>query len=829
MWHKKSRTILLVVILSNLAFLPIQDLFTIHQSLNGEFSNVHLLNDVDIQDIVYTSKDLLIMFKEEIPPLTLNQNVILRKFFNFPVVRIKFPDQIETKSFLEYYSHLIRNVEPIVQAKVSFTEPQVDSTELIENSASIVESTGADKVHQAGYTGKDVKIGIIDTGVSDHSVEFGSRIQERAVFVSEENGYSENITVVTDSWGHGTHVAGLAAGSTTGLAPEAEIYSAKIIHSDFVLGAGNSGGEETTLGMLEAIDYLVNKTVDVINISLGQYHNLAEGLREDVINYVTIHHNIVFCVSAGNSGTIYGDRGSINNPSPALQCITVAAADISGEYLARFSSKGPKPDYSLKPDLAAPGIGIQGPLNKDDGYISKSGTSMASPIVAGAALLLIDFLKTNNIDYNPGTIKAALQLGAKNMGFSGWMQGAGFLNVSEALNILNTSTLVNNTPNIVYLHPEKLPIDPYEVLFQGSSVEFNLTVISSLTKYLNLLIPESLNGIVSSHNTTFEVGNSTLIPISFNIPSDYSLGSYNSSIEIGDTILVIEFEIREPLARILFEESFNLIASHGFTTEVEEIFGDASNTIGMYSSFIHYLSYENNYSVTPHVSGPLSYEFLIDFDVVILANPFSLASDIFMDWVENPGTTYLTIPESSRSALYQYVDNGGGLLILSSDSSYCNLTDFNEFLSNYDLTLVSGFNTGIHTSNIVNNQIWTGQISQIPHHGNFIQTTGIKTSIIAEYDGNPTLASFTHETGGRILLFASDIIFDNIGFSDHAYSGNTEDNKIFAYNAVAWLADGEFREISEPKNNFLTENILIFVSLIAIAALIVFLFGIYKN
>ncbi|MHA2239563.1 MAG: S8 family peptidase, partial [Candidatus Hodarchaeales archaeon] len=656
MWQNITKKFLVILLLCNFVFLPSLGMTRNHPRIQNNFIKYpNYDNEEKFPDIEFKSNDLLIMFKDKIPYLGQFQYSSLSEFYNFPVIRMKFSDKEETTLFFEKFLHLIREVEPVTRAKVNFVEPQSDLTYSMKKIESIIDTTGADKVHQAGYTGAGVKIGIIDTGITEHTIEFGSRIKDKVVFVSEDNGYSQDITSVTDTWsgGHGTHVAGLAAGSTTGLAPEAELYSAKIIHSRDVLGAGNGGGEETTLGMLEAIDYLVNNSIDVINISLGQYHNLVDGLREDVINYVTIHHNVVFCVSAGNSGTVFGDRGSINNPSPALQCIAVAASDISGGSFATFSSKGPKPDYSLKPDIAAPGISITGPSNDGSGYVPKSGTSMASPIVAGAASLLIDFLRTNLINYNPGTIKAALLKGAEDTGFSVWRQGAGFLNVSAALNFLNTSTLVENFPDISYLHPQKLPFDPYEVLYQGSTVEFNLTVISSVIRSVDILFPEDLSTIIFSYDTSVLVGNSTLIPIRFYIPHNHPLDFYNSSIRIGNSTLSIIFEIRKPIARVLFDESFNRIVRHGFTTTVEEILGDTSNTIGMYSKFVRFLNYDNNYSVTPHIGGNLSYNYLKSFDVVILANPFSLETDIYMDWVENPGGTYLSIPESTISALYE--------------------------------------------------------------------------------------------------------------------------------------------------------------------------------
>ncbi|MHA2253887.1 MAG: S8 family peptidase, partial [Candidatus Kariarchaeaceae archaeon] len=590
-----------------------------------------------------------------------------------------------------------------------------------------------------------------------------------AVFVTQANGYCQDITSTTDAWNHGTHVAGLAAGKSSGIAPDATIYNAKVIHTTSVMGAGGGGGEETTLGILEAIEYLINNSVDVINISLGQYHNLGAGMRQDLVNYASLKHNIVFCISVGNSGSEYGDRGSLNNPSPALQSIAVAASDIKGELLASFSSKGPKPDYSIKPDISAPGINILGPSNSGNGYSTKSGTSMASPITAGAAALLIDYLKDLDISYTPGTIKSALLSSTKDMGFQPWRQGAGFINVSRALDVIKSSIITDNPPDIVHLHPRKLPFDPYEVLYPEIDLEFNLTAISSRVGEYEIEIPEDISDLVSCSENSIIINNSQLISINFNIPSNYSPQFINSSVMVGDQKLLIQFEIRSPVAHLLFDESFNRIARHGFGTTVYEIQGDASNTIGMYSDFVKYLSYENNYSITPHVRGGLTLEYLNNFDLLVLANPYSLSSDIYMDWIDDPGASFISIPSDSTQAIYDFVDNGGGLLVFSTDGSYCDIPALSSFMSHFDIQIQNLSSNWVVQSSVDNSFNWTLGITNIPFRGNYLQSTGHQSSVIATYNGEPTIVSYTNFNAGRVLFFGSDLTFDNIGFSTYAY------------------------------------------------------------
>ncbi|MCK4847550.1 MAG: S8 family serine peptidase [Candidatus Heimdallarchaeota archaeon] len=827
MIHKiwKSNHLILLLFICSL-------FLTVHIQPQMSFTSntsMDLISDESLQRIMSSTdkySDILVMFQTTVPDLSDYGEIIVKQFSIFPVVRLKFKDNDQFLSFTQQFRGKILHVEPvrIIENILPNSQEYVQKVDSIQ---SHVNSTGANKLHQLGYTGTGVKIGIIDTGVSNHQIEFGSRIKGQEVFITEEYGYSDNISITTDSWGHGTHVAGLAAGSTTGLAPEAEIYSAKIIHSRSVQGAGGGGGEETTLGMLEAIEYLVENEVDVINISLGQYHNLVYGLREEIIDYTTLHNNIVFCVSAGNSGTSFGDRGSINNPAPSLQCIAAAASDILGNSLATFSSKGPKPDYSLKPDLSAPGLSIYGPNNSISGYVRKSGTSMASPIVAGAAAILIDFLRQENLSYTPGTIKSALLAGASEMGYDVWRQGAGFLNVSASLDILNSTSKINNSPDLVVLHPKKLPINPYEVLFTDTAVEFNLTVISSIDKNITITVPENLSDVIDVRKNNYILNNSMLIPLSFSIPLSKNPQLINGSIMIGDVLLRIEFEIREPVARILFEESYNRIVKHGFTTTVYEIQGDTSNTIGMFSNFAQFLAYENNYSITPHIDGSLSYEYLTKYDAVILANPFSLASDRFMDWVSTPGLDYIQIPQDTIDALYTYVDNGGGLLVMNSINAFYNISAMNDFLSRFDLSLSNSSRLDIIQSPISNPQDWTVDITSFPFRGNYIFATGDKTTVIAQDKDNPTIASYTGSTGGKVILFSSDLIFDNIGFSAHAYGAVPEHNQIFAFNAIAWLTGGEFRRIATATTTVPELNPVLF--LLVLSAVLILLIYLSRN
>ncbi|MFX0052781.1 MAG: S8 family serine peptidase, partial [Candidatus Hermodarchaeota archaeon] len=442
---------------------------------------------------------------------------------------------------------------------------------------------------------------------------------------------------------------------------------------------------------------------------------------------------------------------------------------------------------------------IKGPSNAEGAYSFGTGTSFAAPIVGGAASLLIDYLKHKNRSYSVATIKSALLAGARTLNHDIWEEGAGFLNITRSWEILESAKDVNNTPDLIYLHPKTLPFEPFEVLFSGSSLLLNLTVISSNEFRSTIELSESISDFITIPNPEYYIDNtSSLLPINFSIPLSTPPQFVTGYIKIGNQTLSVEFEIRVPKARILFDESLNKITRHGYPLNAFEIQGDTSNTICMYSALTKYLAYENNYCITPHISGDITLTQLSNYDVLILANPFSLSSDKYMDWIENPGTTYIAPSEATTDAIYQFVAQGGGLLILSSHNSNYNITRLNEFIQPFNMQIQTQSSGDIRQSYFTDHtQNFTDTIDHFPFYGNFLQITGKNTQVIAEVDGNPSLVSYEGPTGGRVLLFGSDLVFDNIGFSSYAYLGNRDHNRVLAFNSIAWLAEGEYLETTE--------------------------------
>ena len=319
-----------------------------------------------------------------------------------------------------------------------------------------------------GLTGRGVGIAVIDSGITswhdDLYAPFGTSSPNRVVH------FKDFTTLVTtsqpdDPYGHGTHVAGIIAGNgydssgrRTGIAPDAQLIGLKVLD-----GAGNGHISD----VIAALDYAVSikntYNIRIINLSIGSA--VTESYRTDPLALAArraVDAGIVVLAAAGNLGrapngkTIYG---GITSPGNAPWVLTVGAMSHQGtvprtdDTMAGFSSRGPTwIDFAAKPDLVAPGVGIEslsdpystlyathpgllleGTLSSwYRPYMSLSGTSMATPVVSGTVALMLQA----NPRLSPNAVKAILEYTAQNRaGLSPLAQGAGLLNAHGALRL----------------------------------------------------------------------------------------------------------------------------------------------------------------------------------------------------------------------------------------------------------------------------------------------------------------------------------------------------------------------------------------------------------
>ncbi len=292
----------------------------------------------------------------------------------------------------------------------------------------VIETNAPQVWSQLGVTGKGVGIAIIDSGVAAHA-DLAGRIVAAIDFTVAAPTVS--LLPLGDQGGHGTHVAGLAAGdgtqsagTYTGTAPQANIINVRVIDAD-----GYSNVSTLMRGMQWVLANRLTYNIRVVNLSLGaapmsSYKNDPLATAAEILTFA----NVAVIVAAGNTGP---DAGSITSPGYDPYVITVGAVDDNGtpqiadDTIASFSSHGPTVfDNAAKPDLVAPGrrmISLRAAGSTLDAmfpdrrvvapgatvadYLRLSGTSMAAPVVAGVVALMLE----RNPTLDPEQVKHRLR------------------------------------------------------------------------------------------------------------------------------------------------------------------------------------------------------------------------------------------------------------------------------------------------------------------------------------------------------------------------------------------------------------------------------------
>lgn len=287
----------------------------------------------------------------------------------------------------------------------------------------------APQVWSVGFSGRDVPIAIVDTGIDPGHPDFAGRIVAMEDFTGEGPH---------DNHGHGTHVAGIAAGAGNqykGIAPEARIYSAKVLHGD-----GSGYMSEVIAGL----DWAVEQNVRVINLSLGGVGPCDGTDALSTACDAAVTHGVMVCVAAGNYGP---GVSTVGPPGCAKKVLTIGACSKQ-DAIASFSARGPTSDGRVKPDILLPGVDIvscraQGtamgtPVNTL--YTRASGTSMATPHGTGIVALLLEAFP----DLTPAQLKERLMSTAKDLGLDANAQGKGRADAYQAY--LNTPFTPPVTP-----------------------------------------------------------------------------------------------------------------------------------------------------------------------------------------------------------------------------------------------------------------------------------------------------------------------------------------------------------------------------------------------
>jgi serine protease AprX len=286
---------------------------------------------------------------------------------------------------------------------------------------SLAAQVAADQVWRQGITGRGVTVAALDTGLllpgPDGALpgdghDFTGRVLA-AVAVGSTAGDP------FDRLGHGTHVAGVAAGDGrksggrhSGIAPGANLVSVK-----FTDDQGRSAEADLAAALRWVLENRQRYNIRVLNLSssLNRQASWRDGSVGPLLQQLWAA-GVVVVVAAGNRGG--QPCGICYTPANVPSVITVGALDAAGKAPAPFSSRGVTQDGLVKPDLYAPGTGVVGPLPGPDArlarlyprsvvdrsYIRLNGTSHAAPVVAGAAALMLEA----NPRLTPDQVKAIL-------------------------------------------------------------------------------------------------------------------------------------------------------------------------------------------------------------------------------------------------------------------------------------------------------------------------------------------------------------------------------------------------------------------------------------
>jgi subtilisin family serine protease len=412
-----------------------------------------------------------------------------------------------------------------------------------------------------GINGDSTEIGIIDTGIDYlHEALGGAPFPNSKVIGGYDIVNGDNDPI--DDNGHGTHVAGIAAGfgpgptNLRGVAYGAKLWAFKVLDEN-----GGGFSSQTIAGINLALDPDSNPAtptpISVLNLSLGGTGSPNDAASRAIDNAVA--SGLVCAVAAGNSGP---GNYSINSPGCARRALTVGAvSDL--DALASFSSRGPAgTTFAIKPDVLAPGVNVNS-ARAGGGYLILSGTSMATPHVAGAAALL----RQLHPSWSAEQIKANLMETAHDLGKNVWNQGSGRIDVFDAAResvvvvpgsfslgldvtsqstwtVKDTMTLYNSKPI-----PESFNLSAKNAPPSGISISFDLPI-------LPVNANDSANFIV-----TVAVDN-TVFPYPVGYPPAYTNTLIAKSSITGDSVTMPLGLIKSPILNLTFDKPPTLVDVH---------------------------------------------------------------------------------------------------------------------------------------------------------------------------------------------------------------------------------------------------------------------------
>ncbi|KAH8312970.1 hypothetical protein KR067_005631 [Drosophila pandora] len=336
-----------------------------------------------------------------------------------------------------------------------------------DRSRNVCAALHANVLWKLGITGRGVKVAIFDTGLTKNHPHFRN-VKERTNWTNEKS--------LDDRVSHGTFVAGVIASSKEclGFAPDADLYIFKVFTNSQV---------SYTSWFLDAFNYAIYKKMNILNLSIGGPDFMDAPFVEKVLELSA--NNVIMISSAGNDGPLYG---TLNNPGDQSDVIGVGGIQFN-DKIAKFSSRGmttwelPMGYGRMGLDIVTYGSQVEG-SDVRKGCRRLSGTSVSSPVVAGASALLLSGALHKMDLINPASLKQVLIDGAEMLpNYNMYEQGAGKLNLLRSMQLLlsykPTITLV--PPFLDFTLNYMWPYSS-QPLYHGSSVVIaNVTILNGIS------------------------------------------------------------------------------------------------------------------------------------------------------------------------------------------------------------------------------------------------------------------------------------------------------------------------------------------------------------
>ncbi|MEV4351830.1 S8 family serine peptidase [Actinoplanes sp. NPDC049596] len=395
--------------------------------------------------------------------------------------------------------------------------------------ADSVDQIGAPEVWAGGNTGEGVDVAVLDTGVDAGHPDLAGRIESTASFVPGED--------VTDGHGHGTHVASTIAGTGAasggkerGVAPGADLEIGKVL---------DNGGSGQDSWIISGMEWAAReRKAKVISMSLGGDPTDGTDPMSAAVNELSAETGALFVIAAGNSGPA---ETTVGSPGAADAALTVGAVDAE-DHLADFSSRGPRAiDGALKPEITAPGVGILAARSQyasegEGFYQTMSGTSMATPHVAGAAVLLA----AQHPGWTGPQLKDALVSTARETpDYSAYEAGSGRLDIAAT----TKATVFASATAYLGIHP--LSDEPTGTV--EKPITYTNTGGTAVDLDLRLDGPSLLT--LSASRVTVPAGSTATVTVTAKLGSTQDKGRYTGTVvataggsKVADTLVGISTE-----------------------------------------------------------------------------------------------------------------------------------------------------------------------------------------------------------------------------------------------------------------------------------------------